>query len=96
VRRISGEEIDESGKRSADTSVVCDSTVLQRDVQIGANENALASDVGVTNRARPMHLGEELADQVDEPARVAPLVVVPAEDLHRPPVHHRQLAVVDT
>ena len=33
--------------------------------------------------------------QVDEPARVAPLVVVPAEDLHHRSVRHRQLAVED-
>src|SRR5437588_6545712 len=32
-------------------------------------------------------------DEIDEPARVAPFVVVPAEDLDEPPVHHRQLAV---
>src|SRR5207248_6466561 len=38
---------------------------------------------------------EELPDQVDEAARVPPLVVVPAEDLDHPPVHHRQVAVED-
>ena len=38
---------------------------------------------------------EQLADQVDQPARVSPLVVVPAEDLDARPVHHRELAVED-
>src|SRR5919197_2215778 len=37
----------------------------------------------------------DLRNQVDEPARVAPLVVVPAEDLYQRPVRHRQLAVDD-
>ena len=37
----------------------------------------------------------EASHQVDEPARVAPLVVVPAEDLHDVARHHRQAAVED-
>ena len=38
-------------------------------------------------------LTSSLRDEIDQPARVAPLVVVPAEDLRRRAVRHRQLAV---
>ena len=56
--------------------------VLERDVEVGADEDALARDVRLANGARPVHRsGEQLADHVDQPARVAPLVVVPAEHL---------------
>ena len=70
-------------QRGADARVVGDPPVLERDVQVGADEDAPC-------RRRPrrgpsaagLH-GARAAcrDQVDEPARVAPLVVVPAEDL---------------
>ena len=35
--------------------VVCDAAVLERDVEIGANEDVLARDSGVANRTRPPH-----------------------------------------
>src|SRR5262249_10412949 len=38
---------------------------------------------------------QQLADEVDETARVAPLVVVPAEDLDHAPVDPRQVTVED-
>src|SRR4051794_36395349 len=41
-------------------------------------------------KRRPDH-----RDQVDEPAAVAPLVVVPPEDLRHPALGHRELAVVN-
>ena len=43
-------------QRGADASVVGDAAVLERHVQVGADEHALAGDVGVANRARPVHL----------------------------------------
>src|SRR5256714_14696261 len=52
-----------------------------------------------TSRSRGYGLDRERLpdhrDQVDEPAAVAPLVVVPPEDLRQRLVRHRQLAVED-
>ena len=39
----------------ADARVVGDLAVLERDVQVGADEDALAGDVRVADRARPVH-----------------------------------------
>ena len=66
--------------------------VLERHVQIGADQDGLARDVGVADRARHAHRSSlrldggrqrlaDLLDEVDEAAAVAPLVVVPGEDL---------------
>ena len=57
-----------------------------------ADEDDLAVDVGRLDGARQPH-ADAAWDEVDEPARVAPLVVVPAEDLREVAVRHRQLAV---
>ena len=43
-------------------------------------------------RATVRHHGPTLCDQVDQPARVAPLVVVPGDDLDQVAVHHRRAA----
>ena len=74
------EEEPKGRKRGADASVIGDPTVRERNVQVCADEDSLAGDVGGLDRPGKAHL-EQLVDEVDEPARVAPLVVVPAEDL---------------
>ena len=77
---------------SADPRVVGDRAVLERHVQVRADEHALAGDVGVPDRAGQPHSGgarpassDRSRDQIDEAAAVAPLVVVPAEDLRQVP-----------
>ena len=52
------EEELERRQRGADARVVGDPPVLERDVQVGAHEDALARDVRVANRARPVHVTE--------------------------------------
>ena len=42
-------------QRRADAGVVGDPAVLERHVQVGADEDGLARDVGVANRARDAH-----------------------------------------
>src|SRR5262249_55582188 len=68
--------------RSARTRTTLPSTFASR-TDLG-NRKMLALD-----RCR------ELVHEVDQPARVAPLVVVPAEHLHQVPPRHGQLAVED-
>ena len=43
-------------QRRADARVVGDAAALERDVQVGANEDALPADLGVTHRPRRVHL----------------------------------------
>ena len=65
-------------------------SVLERHVQVGADEDALAADIGSrTERGSLIRAASRSLRQIDQPRRVAPLVVVPAEDLHR-----RSLAIV--
>ena len=45
----------ERRQRRADARVVGDGAVLERDVQVGADEDDLPRDVGVTDRARQPH-----------------------------------------
>src|SRR4029079_5036867 len=89
-----GEEKLERRHSGADASVVRDRTILEGNVEVGADEHVLARDVGRLDRARQGHSGaadvgpltpgsrEQAPDEIDETAAVAPLVVVPAEHLH--------------
>ena len=54
VRSAAAEQIRSVGS-DARIRVVRDRPVLEQHVQVGANEDALPHDVGVTNRARAMH-----------------------------------------
>ena len=45
----------ERRQRGANARVVGDGAVLERNVQVGANEDDLPRDVGVTDRARQSH-----------------------------------------
>ena len=49
------EQVSKRRQRRADPRVVGDPPVLERNVQVRPHEDALARDVRVTNRARPMH-----------------------------------------
>ena len=79
------------GTRRADPRVVGHDAVAQRDVEIDAQE-----DAGAVRRHRQTRRGSEASpgyselatscDEIDEPVRVAPLVVVPADDLHGRPI----------
>src|SRR5581483_7677998 len=88
LRRVALEQQLEGRKRGANARVVGDVAVLERDVQVRADQNGFAGDVGFTNGTRYAHLRgdggrhrlRDLRDQIDETAAVAPLVVVPAED----------------
>jgi hypothetical protein len=100
---LSFEERLQRRQRGPDSRLVCDAAVFERDVQVGADEHSLAAHVGIAYRPRPVHLrgdcrrdvGRDLRHDVDEPAAVAPLVVVPAEHLGHCSVRHRQVAVDD-
>ena len=50
------EQIAKRRERCADARVVRDSTVLEWDVEIGADEDASSRHVRVAYRARPLHL----------------------------------------
>ena len=93
--RVALEQQLERRQRGTDPRVVGDAPVLERHVQIAANEDALPGDVRGLDGSRQPHYGSEPPDEIDQATRVAPLVVVPAEDLGRPAVRHRQLAVED-
>ena len=56
----------DGGQRGADPGVVGDLPVVERDVEVGAQQDALAGDVGVADRTRPMHLRKQPAHEVDE------------------------------
>ena len=55
ARRLALEEVAERRQRGTDARVVGDPPVLERDVQVGADEHALARDVRVANGARAVH-----------------------------------------
>ena len=55
VRSAASEQIPQRRQRRSNPCVVRDPPVLERHVQVGANEDALPRDVGVTNRARALH-----------------------------------------
>jgi hypothetical protein len=57
-RRVALEQQLQRGKRGLDARVVGNPPVLERDVEVGADENVLPRDVRVANRARPPHLTE--------------------------------------
>ena len=82
---------------SRPSSVTC--AVLERDVQVGADEDAPALDPVLEQVVEGAHVGlERAADergQVDQPVRVAPLVVVPADDLDLVADHLGQPGVED-
>ena len=88
------QQVPKREQRGLDARVVCDHAVLEGDVEVGSDENALARDVRSTDGARRVLHGAA-SDQVDEAAAVAPLVVVPAEHFDGAPLHHRELAVED-
>jgi hypothetical protein len=50
------EQQPERRQRRPDASVVRDLAVLQRDVEVGADQHGLARDVGVADGARHAHL----------------------------------------
>ena len=84
------------GIDGGDPCVVGDRTVAQRDVQVRAEEHTRAGDVAERVEGPDRHglqRARDQLDEVDEPARVAPFVVVPADDLHRVPDHHRRQRV---
>ena len=60
MRSVVQEEVLERGQRCADARVVGDAAVLERDVQIRPDENALSGDVGLANGARPVHYAGSL------------------------------------
>ena len=53
--RVALEQQPERRQRRADPRVVGDATVLERHVQVGPDQHALAGDVGVANRTRQLH-----------------------------------------
>ena len=55
VLRTAVEQVAECRQRRANPRVVCDLPVLEGNVQVRPHEDALAADVGVTDRARPVH-----------------------------------------
>ena len=59
-------------QRRADARVVGDAPVLERDVQVGADEDGLPVDVRVANRARQPHSCGQRLEELDQvPGRVA-------------------------
>ena len=95
--------------RRADARVVGDLAVGERDVEVDADEDAFAGDVRVADRElvhrsrrqSPDQAGDGQArgdegDQVGDPAAVAPLVVVPGDDLdHVAAEDHGRVGVDD-
>ena len=53
--RVALEQKLQRRQRGADTRVVCDTAVLERHVEVGADQDGLARDVGVADRARHAH-----------------------------------------
>ena len=90
--------------RGADAEVVGDAAVLERHVEVAADEDAPAVDRRQVLQGGDPELrhGDRLLgggqlgagdlDEVDQPVRVAPLVVVPAHDLHEVAHRHRERA----
>ncbi len=85
-------------ERRADAAVVGDRAVLERDVQVTPDDDALAGEVAEVAESSERHGLEALAHvlgEVDEAVRVAPLVVVPRGDLHEAADDLGQTGVVD-
>ena len=81
-----------------DPAVVGDPAVLERDVEVGADQDALAAQVAQRSSSVASSGSEALADvrdQVGEAVGVAPLVVVPADDLDLVADHLGQARVED-
>ena len=90
------------GTRGPDPAVVGDRRAVERHVQVGADEHALAAQVAQGGEVSHGRVGpgrsEALADErdeVDEAVGVAPLVVVPADDLDLVADHLGQAGVED-
>jgi hypothetical protein len=60
------EQEPERRQRGADARVVGNPPVVERHVEVDADEDALPGDVRVANRARAVHL-EQALHEVDEP-----------------------------
>ena len=60
VRGVALEEVPEGRQGGTDPGVVGDATVLEGDVQIGADEHALPRDVSLADGARAVHYGRSL------------------------------------
>src|ERR671937_2688645 len=100
LRRSALQEKLDRGQGCSNARVVGDAAVLERYVEVDAHEEALPGHVRVANRARLMRVGhapslQNALDEVGQPARVSPLVVIPAEDLDLIARWHRQLTVED-
>ena len=88
-------------ERGPDPRVVGDLAVRKRDVEIDAHEDPLVRDLRVADghlvhgrSDRDGQARRHVGDQIGDPAAVAPLVVVPGDDLdHRVPEDHRRLGV---
>ena len=78
-------------QRGADPRVVGDRAAGERDVEVDPYEHALA----VAGRRGPRAFSQRALDQVDDPVRVAPLVVVPGDDLDHRAVHDRGQRPID-
>ena len=94
--------------RRPNPGVVADPPIGDRHVEVDPDEHPLvveltqiaqrSSDSALLPRLGSLHRSAalELLDEIDDPGRVAPLVVVPRHDLdHRAVHHHRQLRVDD-
>ncbi len=55
LRSVMVEQPDERLERGANARVVGDAAVVERDVEVGANEDVLPRDIGVAHRTRPSH-----------------------------------------
>ena len=60
VRGVALEEVPEGRQGGTDPGVVRDTTVLEGDVQVGADEHALPRDVSLADGARAVHYGRSL------------------------------------
>src|SRR4029450_12955952 len=83
-----GESVDRRYRR-LDAAIVGDRLPVQRDVEVGPDEYPLAAEVSVLEQlgecsqrnTGPAQIAADPLDDVDQPVRVAPLVVVPADHL---------------
>src|SRR5690606_17529552 len=88
----------QSRQGGANAAIVRDDPVPERDVEVTTDDDALAFQRPQRVEGAQGHGSETLGDvlgQVDQAVRVAPLVVVPAGDLHQVAADVRQLRVED-
>ena len=78
--------------RRADAGVVGDRAIVQRHIEVDPDKHPLAIEIAEVGQGPH----EQLLDELHDPVGVAPLVVVPGDDLDHRPVHDRgQLRVDD-